>query len=737
MKKLFLIIIVLVSFFGCSFGIAQSQNINQTIEEINNIFLEYPNQSSQNGHSVLISYLFKIDNSNLIIVEETTNGEEQRKEYILPFNNILSKGLKTEPGDDLIMIQYDLNYGDAYVSYDLYQDGNYSNGLESFVVIYTGNMPVNSFNQLVTLIGNLNNYILNDNYVYSDKKEPVEEQDNNNYYNYGNENSYYKDQDESNYDYYSNYDYSDYSSDNNNSDDITFEYYDESGLRVYDKSDAYIYRYITYDDEGIMVAYDYKNGKIYRKSQLKNRDESNRNNDILDGYCIWYYDNGDPHFYALYENGQLIKNEFAEIDENGNVTMIFKDDFDNNINNWKLVNNQDVYADIDNGFFVIESKNDYMINKLIYYKIDNSNDFRITSRIKLIEGNNNSGQGILWGFKDWDNYSAFMISSDGYFSIFSYKDGIKIDLSDGWKKSENINQGEEWNKIQINKYSNKIFFSINSKIVDQDEFYPFSGNYLGFVIGSKREIKADYLIIRQMLGNINNSTGGNSYSDRAKTEKQESGNEIKGTGSGILISTDGYIVTNYHVAGDANALKVAFYTNSGRVIYDADFILGDKKNDLAIIKINDTGFEGFNKIPYNFKTGDADIGEKIFALGYPFSASMGAKIVYVEGTISAQSGFGDDDTHYQISAPVQPGNSGGPLFDLNGNLIGIVDSRTEEISGRRAENIAYAIKTYYVQRLIGQMTSYIDLPHNTSLQYKRVTEKVKELKKVVPIIIIY
>ena len=94
------------------------------------------------------------------------------------------------------------------------------------------------------------------------------------------------------------------------------------------------------------------------------------------------------------------------------------------------------------------------------------------------------------------------------------------------------------------------------------------------------------------------------------------------------------------------------------------------------------------------------------------------------GIISSKSGFQGDVTSYQITAPIQPGNSGGPLFDSNGNLIGIVNAKHTG-----AENASYAIKATYLLSLFDLMPTAPKLQTISSVTGKSLTEQVKTLKK--------
>ena len=105
---------------------------------------------------------------------------------------------------------------------------------------------------------------------------------------------------------------------------------------------------------------------------------------------------------------------------------------------------------------------------------------------------------------------------------------------------------------------------------------------------------------------------------------------------------------------------------------------------------------------------------------------MGEEIKLTNGIISSRSGFEGDITTYQISAPIQPGNSGGPMFDLQGRLVGIVCAKH---SG--AENVGYAIKTSYLKNLVETVSSDLILPIHEGTVDDELKEQVKVLKKCV------
>jgi S1-C subfamily serine protease len=205
--------------------------------------------------------------------------------------------------------------------------------------------------------------------------------------------------------------------------------------------------------------------------------------------------------------------------------------------------------------------------------------------------------------------------------------------------------------------------------------------------------------------------------------------DIANSGTGFALTSNGYIVTNYHVIEGASNIKVKGINGSFSTSYNAKVIVTDKNNDLAIIKIEDNLHYNNFKIPYTIKSIPTAVGENVFVLGYPLRASMGDEIKLTNGIISSKTGFQGDITSYQISAPIQPGNSGGPLFDKFGNLIGVINAK--HIG---AENVSYAIKVSYLKNLIDLLPTEPTLNNINVLKNLSLSDQVKQLNKFVYII---
>jgi S1-C subfamily serine protease len=211
----------------------------------------------------------------------------------------------------------------------------------------------------------------------------------------------------------------------------------------------------------------------------------------------------------------------------------------------------------------------------------------------------------------------------------------------------------------------------------------------------------------------------------------------KSSGSGFFITTGGIIATNAHVVEDATNIEVTVSNEIGTFTYKAKILLVDAKNDVALLKIDDEKFKGLNSIPYGI-TENSDVGSKVFTIGYPLNDVMGSNYKVTDGIISSKSGIADDVRYYQISVPLQPGNSGGPLFNKEGNVIGITSARLNgQAVGTQIENVNYAIKSSYLLNLYNMLPNPTKLSTTSIVATKELQDQVKILKNYVCLIKIF
>ena len=161
------------------------------------------------------------------------------------------------------------------------------------------------------------------------------------------------------------------------------------------------------------------------------------------------------------------------------------------------------------------------------------------------------------------------------------------------------------------------------------------------------------------------------------------------SGSGVVIGANGEVLTNSHVVENCTKITV----RSSSAASAAFLVARDEKNDLAVVR---------SKLPLSSAVafregGPVRAGDAVVALGYPLSGLLATAANLSVGNVSALAGLGDDSRYLQISAPVQPGNSGGPLLDASGHLVGIVTAklnamRIARFTGDVPQNVNFALK---------------------------------------------
>jgi len=185
------------------------------------------------------------------------------------------------------------------------------------------------------------------------------------------------------------------------------------------------------------------------------------------------------------------------------------------------------------------------------------------------------------------------------------------------------------------------------------------------------------------------------------------GKGLRIIGSGFFITRDGYLLTNFHVVQDAARVEVKYKMR----VLKAEVVEVDEENDLALLKVAGADFAA---LPISHRP-SADLGDEVFTIGFPNIDMQGIEPKYTDGKISSLSGMRDDPSEYQISVPVQPGNSGGPLCNTNGEVVGVIVARLDDLaalhqSGAVPQNVNYAVKAKLALRLLRRVEGLGSLP---------------------------
>lgn len=203
-----------------------------------------------------------------------------------------------------------------------------------------------------------------------------------------------------------------------------------------------------------------------------------------------------------------------------------------------------------------------------------------------------------------------------------------------------------------------------------------------------------------------------------------------GFGSGLLVK-GGYVVTCWHVVENAKKISVSCQGKD----FNASVVQKDEGNDLAILRVE--GADAGASLSFS---DSVRLGEQVFTMGFPHPGLQGSDVKFTTGSISGLTGPQNTPVYYQISAPLQSGNSGGPLFDEYGNLVGIVAAKLDSLkmlvaTGDLTQNVNYAIKSDYLVPLLKTVDGIKIQPSQT--KPVNLLSLVDELKKSVVMIKVY
>lgn len=171
-----------------------------------------------------------------------------------------------------------------------------------------------------------------------------------------------------------------------------------------------------------------------------------------------------------------------------------------------------------------------------------------------------------------------------------------------------------------------------------------------------------------------------------------------GNGTGFCVTENGYFLTNYHVVKDADQVRITIDSSDHEIV--AEVVKTNPRVDLALLKADGT----FKPVRFASET-EFRLGEAIWVLGFPNPDRQGTSIKVTQGCVSSEKGPQDEDRSFQMDAAVQPGNSGSPVINEYGEVIGVAAGQLieEEVlkeSGRTPQNVNYAIKGSYITRFL-------------------------------------
>lgn len=240
-------------------------------------------------------------------------------------------------------------------------------------------------------------------------------------------------------------------------------------------------------------------------------------------------------------------------------------------------------------------------------------------------------------------------------------------------------------------------------------FSPGKQNNIKPLVEKLKQQDAKYKNLEKQIGQLNQL---NKNEDKPRLESN-----FRATGFMIDVNNN-LIVTNAHVLNEA-AHQIIVENNNGEQ-FSAQSIYVNSNNDIAILKITDKDFKKMKPIPYSIKNKNADLGESVFILGYPKQ-----EIVYGEGYISAENGYEMDTSFCQLSTLANEGNSGSPVINKNGEVIGIISSKETN-----SEGVIYAIKSSNIFNALEEIKKENGAAKITSKPILKNSDRKNQIKKV-------
>jgi hypothetical protein len=400
--------------------------------------------------------------------------------------------------------------------------------------------------------------------------------------------------------------------------------------------------------------------------------------------------------FASFACHQLLIGQETSIDSSGLKTTEWVEDFNNNRNNWDVYTSRKARSEINKGVYYIKSTIERGTVRYISIPLIGG-DFEIETQLKVTYGQRSCRIGLIFGFKDFDNYNFFLVRFNKYY-IGHIRDGEVKYLVNGLELREEL--VSSLNKFKIETDFDKCNYYLNNTLLITLQTPAIVGNNIGFILEGVASLKVNWL--RVLNKNI------------AKNE-QEKIIFSKPILNGVFVHKNGYVITN--LVPDFLIHNIVVEVAEQRFLkhYKAKLIAKDSINHLALLKINDSLFNTYTSLKEN---------QNQFCLQLPLQNSLQIKQSYIlKGTLISKKGFASNTSCYQVSQSSDELKDGAPFFTETGELIGLYNQQKSNFDG-----VTYVVKYFYLKNLLDFLPESIDLPNSnklSSLSLNEVSEKIK------------
>lgn len=233
------------------------------------------------------------------------------------------------------------------------------------------------------------------------------------------------------------------------------------------------------------------------------------------------------------------------------------------------------------------------------------------------------------------------------------------------------------------------------------------------------KIASQYSLLRRDLETYKRNQNQVISDIQYKTDKHTPAVEARYTGTGFALTNNGYLVTSYHVISGADSVYIQ---DKQGVYYKANTVAFNETTDIVILKVEDKKFRfGKQEVPYSVAAAKRKLGARVYTLGFPQD-----EIVYNEGYISAKNGYEGDSSQYRLDISAEAGQSGSPVVDASGNIIGIITGKESLSAGT-----TYAVATSSLLELLESLPkdSRVKLPATNKLGKLSREQQIEKLEQ--------
>ena len=464
---------------------------------------------------------------------------------------------------------------------------------------------------------------------------------------------------------------------------INTSFFDQNGYLTYEETAVY-YRKNT-DTVNFYRSFYKENNRRYFEGYILHASDSADYNNKYTGLCKWYNKNGTLKLLvrfneqglpdgikqefnengilkkqSVYENNVLKADSYLEIDDNGTEAIVFEEEFKNNERHWPLEANEFVSARIKLGGLELinKKKNNYALFSA--RKIDSTN-FSIETKINSNYLTPDSKGGIVFGFKDWNNYNYFYVSKFR-FHIGSVQNGAPVKTIENYFSFE-LN-GFNWNSMKVLSAGDSVYYYINNILQGCCPKNGFSVGGQGLYVSNGNSM-FDNFIIRQYQSTINNKLQPQMFHPFNQYKLP-----VKQINPGVLIGKNGYVLTYVKDVEHINKFVIELYSNDTLKQYDADVYSYNPLVNFLVLKIRDGKIDDNIQIEYAYhymkncnteKLTTSFLADKNLTTGLPAldtiavnTMKMNAHPHHYKGIVNSHSCIGS------------------PLFNYEGNILGII-----------------------------------------------------------------